>query len=241
MLLDPKQEAFSGQSLTSVEVTEDGYVFEAENPVDSDYYEAYKLPAFDCRANMAGHRGIGMTVTGDGSGALFAVQIAGRDYVVPIDFTGEKYIEILNGEVAWHDGRWGWRMATKHTRYSMVTGFRTGFCHLPPSAKARITVRDIKLLKELNVPLKELTIANDAGKLTIRADIATGDYIEYDGGDTAVIYDRNFHEKQRVPVTNDGFVAATGYDTYRFSGDDDRTAWIEVQLTTEGEEIVVKG
>ncbi len=238
MLLDPKQEDFSGQSLTSVEVAADGTIFAAENTVDADFYEAYKLPTFQCRANMTNHRGIGLTVEGDGSGAIFAVQIAGRDYVVPIDFTGEKTIEIPNGEVAWHEERWGWRLATKHTRYSMVSWFRTGFCHVPPGASPRIKVRDIKLLREINVPLRELTIANSAGKLKVCGDISTGDYIEYDGADTAVIYDANFHPKQTVAVVNEGFTAKTGYDTYHFSGD--KTAWIEVQLFTEGTEIPVK-
>ncbi len=238
MRLDPKQDAFSGQSLTRVEVTDDGYVFEAENAADSDFFEAYKLPTFHCRANMANHRGIGLTIEGDGSGAIFAIEIAGRDYVVPIDFTGEKVIEILNGEVAWHEERWGWRMGTKHTRYSMVTYFRTGFCRIPASTSPRVKVKEIKLLKEINVPLQELTLSNSVGSMTIGGDIRTGDYVEYDGGDTAVIYDANYHQKQVVKVENNNFTAKTGYDTYQFNAD--KEAWIEVQLYTEGEAIVVK-
>jgi hypothetical protein len=239
MLLDPKQTDFSDQSLTRVQVNDDGcYVFTAENPVSTDFYEAYKLPSFDCRANMVNHRGIGMTIEGDGSGAIFAVQIAGRDYVVPIDFTGERYVEILNGEVAWHEERWGWRMATKHTRYSMVTWFRTGFCHVPAKTTASVTVKGIKLLKEIPVPLRELTISNSTGELKVRGDISTGDYIEYDGADTAIIYDPNWHEKQTVKVPNTCFTARSGYDTYHFSAD--QQAWIEVQLFTEGEAIVAR-
>ena len=237
MLLDPDESAFRGQSATGVSGSRGTYVFEAANPENVDFHEAYKLPWFTCRANMSGHRGIGMTIEGDGSGAIFAVQIAGRDYVVPIDFTGEKYVEILNGEVAWHEERWGWRMATKHTRYSMVTWFRTGFCHIPSSTRAKVTVKDIKLLKEIHVPLKELVIASPGGRLTVEADMRTGDYVEYDGADTAVIYDGNYHEKQRVKVRRDGFTAATGYDIYTFSAD--RGAWIEVQMTTQGKAMEV--
>jgi hypothetical protein len=237
MLLDPDENDYCGQSATDVTGSGGTYVFEAANPENAEYFEAYKLPWFTCRANMSGHRGIGMTIEGDGSGAVFAVQIAGRDYVVPIDFTGEKYVEILNGEVAWHEERWGWRMATKHTRYSMVTWFRTGFCRIPPATCTRIKVRNIKLLKELHVPLKELVVGSAGGRLTVEADMRTGDYVEYDGADTVVIYNGNYHEKQRVKVRRDGFTAATGYDTYTFSGD--REVWIEVQMTTEGDAIRV--
>lgn len=235
MLLDPKQEDFSGQSLTSVKVTDNGYVFEAENPLNTDFYEAYKLPAFTCRANMADHRGIGMTIEGDGSGAIFAIQIAGRDYVVPIDFTGERYVEILNGEVAWHEERWGWRMGAKHTRYAMVTWFRTGFCHVPAGARSSIKVRGVKLLKEIPVPLRELTISNSSGDLELSGDISTGDYIEYDGEDSAVVYDRNWHRKETVKVVNNNFSAPTGYDTYTFNAD--KKAWLEIQLFTEGQPV----
>lgn len=237
MLLNPKQDDFVGQSLTKIQVTDYAYIFEADNPVNTDFYEAYKLPNFACRANMAKHRGIGLTIEGDGSGAIFAVQIAGRDYVVPIDFTGEKYIEILNGEVSWHEERWGWRMGTKHTRYSMVTWFRTGFCHVPAATKTSIKVKDIKLLKEINVPLQELSIANSNGSIKISGDFQTGDYIEFDGKDMAVISDANFHPKQTVKVENNNFTAKAGYDTYSFSAD--KQAWIEVQMTTEGEGIVL--
>jgi hypothetical protein len=237
MLLDPDEGDFRGQSATGVSGSGGTYVFEADNPEGGEFFEAYKLPWFKCRANMSGHRGIGMTIEGDGSGAVFAVQIAGRDYVVPIDFTGEKYVEILNGEVAWHEERWGWRMATKHTRYSMVTWFRTGFCRIPPSTRAKVTVKDIKLLKEIHVPIKELVIGNPRGRLIVEADMRTGDYVEYDGADTAVIYDGNYHEKQRVKVRRDGFTATAGYDTFTFSGD--RETWIEVQMTTQGEAIEV--
>lgn len=237
MRLDPRQDDFSGSSLTSVSVEAGGYVFEARNPVASDYYEAYKLPAFPCRVNMIGHRGLGMTIEGDGSGALFIVQIAGRDYVTLIDFKGERYVEILNGEVAWHDGNWGWRMATKSTRYSGVKGFKMGFCHIPPGAHARIRVSQIKLLREIKVPLKELTIRNSLGSITVRADILTGDYIEYEGEDVATVYDANFNKKQVVNVGKKAFEARTGGDTFTFVGDG--KAWIEVQLYTEGEAIGV--
>ena len=233
MLLDPKQHDFSGSSLTGIKAGPDGYVLEAHNATGKDYYEAYKLPSFDCRVNMASHRGIGMMIEGDGSGALFTIQIAGRDYVIPIDFTGFRYVEVLNGEVSWHEGRWGWRMATKSTRYAMVKGFKMGFCYLPPTCHARIRVREIKLLRERSLLLHRLHLSNQAGSLAIAGEMECGDYVEYHGGEMATIYDANFNLKTTVAVENKGFVAPAGSALYAFRGD--QPVWLEVQMTTAGQ------
>ena len=239
MLLDPKQRDFSGSSLTGIKAGPAGYVLEAHNATGEDYYEAYKLPAFDCRVNMASHRGIGMMIEGDASGALFVIQIAGRDYVVPIDFEGPRYVEIPNGEVSWHEGRWGWRMATKSARYAMVKGFKMGFCFIPPQTQTSITIKQIKLLREMSQTVRELCLSSSLGSLTIRGGMVTGDYVEYTGGTTATIYDANFNRKQVVDVDCRGFKASTGFDTYRFQGD--APVWIEVQLHTAANPVVIQG
>ena len=52
-------------------------------------------PGYDAAAR------VGLWVTGDQSGALLLLELGDRDYVLPIDFSGRRYIEIPNGEVSW--------------------------------------------------------------------------------------------------------------------------------------------
>jgi hypothetical protein len=57
---------------------------------------------------MSGHRAVGMWPTGDGSGAIYMLRLPGnRDYPVPINFQGRRYIEIPSGEAYWADAAWG--------------------------------------------------------------------------------------------------------------------------------------
>jgi hypothetical protein len=241
MLLNPKLEQFYEQSVTGVRIQDNLYIYEAENPYDKEYYEGYKLPTFDCRTNMTNHKGIGLSITGDGSGALFAILIAGRDYIIPIDFVGKKYIEILNGEVSWHDSNWGWRMATKSTRYEMVTYFKTGFCYIPPKTATSIIVEDMKLLKEIQSPIDKLKISNNVGNLIIFGEIHTGDYIEYNGGDSALIYDGNYKNKREEKIENNNFQVINGYNKFDFSTESTSNhAWLEIQMMTEGNKIKIR-
>jgi len=69
-------------------------------------------PGWETLLDMSDARGIGCTVSGAGSGAVLVISIGEhhkRDYVVPIDFTGTREIEIPSGEVAWGHAKWGWR------------------------------------------------------------------------------------------------------------------------------------
>ena len=110
-------------------VSEDGagLRLSAENTGPSELWaKPDRLPQWNATADMTGRRGIGLRVTGDGSGALLLFMISGRDYVVPIDFVGPRDVEIPNGEVAWSSAAWGWRMSTKHANYASQRQFPPG-------------------------------------------------------------------------------------------------------------------
>lgn len=60
--------------------------------------------------DLTAHRGIGVTVEGDGSKSLLCISFGKprpRDYVVPIDFTGERTFQIPCGEASWVHPQWG--------------------------------------------------------------------------------------------------------------------------------------
>ena len=69
--------------------------------------------------------------------ALLLVELGNRDYVVPIDFAGRRYVEIPNGEVTWASSSWGWRMETKSNDYSQVRRANIGVGEIPPGGKSR--------------------------------------------------------------------------------------------------------
>ena len=107
----------------------------ADHAVEKANWETDALPSWNSRLDLTGRRGVGLEIDGDGSGATLLIQIGGngmRDYAVPIDFTGRRWVEIPSGEVAWYQACWGWRMDTKHCDYATIAEVRLGFGFIPP-------------------------------------------------------------------------------------------------------------
>ena len=167
-------------------------------------------PIVESAVDMTRRRGLGMWVTGDNSGALLLVELGSRDYVVPIDFSGRRYVEIPNGEVSWASSAWGWRMETKSTDYSNVRRVKIGFGELPPGGQATVKVEQLTALGEIPVALEHPVVHIGAGQLRVRGDIASGQFLQYTGGDKATLYDENWRQRAELPGRNNQLHHAHG-------------------------------
>lgn len=216
-----------------------GLRLQAENPAGAPAWEVEHLPEWRCGLDMTGSRGIGMRVTGDGSGAILLFQIPGRDYILPIDFQGPREVEIPNGEVAWADGRWGWRMETKHTDYARVPWCRLGIGYLPAHGKASVLVEGLKALREIPTALRDPVIHTGAGTLAVKGSVASGEYLQYEGGDTVGVYDENWNKLRDLPVERRDYVMPAGWAPVSVSAAGDPLPWLEAQFLTEGEPMLV--
>ncbi|MCY3017866.1 MAG: hypothetical protein NTW87_02385 [Planctomycetota bacterium] len=211
-----------------------------ENTGDRESWELEKLPSWGRRLDMRTHRGIGMTITGDGSGAILVVQIPGRDYTVPIAFTGKRYVEIPNGEVAWTSGHWGWRMATKNANYSGVSWMKIGVGCVPPKTKASVLVEELSALAEIPVTLVNPVVHTGPGTLTVKGSVASGQYLQYEGGDTAAVCDENWNRLKDLPVEKTNYTMPAGWAPVSIATTQAAPLpWLEVQFMTEGEPMTV--
>jgi hypothetical protein len=223
-------------------MSEDGasLLLSAENTGASELWaEPSRLPEWSATFDMTGRRGIGLRVTGDGSGALLLFMISGRDYVVPIDFTGPRDVEIPNGEVAWSSAAWGWRMGSKHANYARQRSCRLGFGHLPPKTKASVRVENLAALAEIPARLENPVIRVGAGTLTVRGVVASGQYLCYKGGDSAAVCDENWNRLRDLPVTQASYDMPSGWAGISVHSTAKASPWLEVQFMTEGEPMVV--
>lgn len=184
---------------------------------------------------MTHRRGLGLWVTGDNSGALLLVKLGSRDYIVPIDFNGRRYVEIPNGEVSWARSDWGWRMETKSTDYSNVRSVAIGFGQLPPGAKARVKVEQLTALGEIPVTLKNPVIHAGSDQLRVQGAVGCGQFLQYAGGDQATLYDENWHQLRKLPVEKDNYILPTGPGSVRVTSEPtDPKPWLDVQFITIG-------
>lgn len=211
---------------------------------DKPMWETRDFPSWGTALDMTDRRGVGLEINGDGSGATLLVQIRGqgiRDYAVPIDFTGRRWIEIPNGEVAWAQGCWGWRMDTKHCNYAKVGALNLGFGYIPPGCKPSVTVARLQALAEIPVTLTNPVLTLGSRRVTMTGSVASGEYLDYQGGATATVCDANWNPLRTLSVSGSGEIPTGPLAVALDAATTGPKPWLEIQITTEGEPLVVTG
>jgi hypothetical protein len=207
-------------------------------------WENSELPSWGSELDMSGRRGVGLEVNGDGSGATLLIQVRGhgmRDYAVPIDFTGRRWIEIPNGEVAWAQGCWGWRMETKSCNYEKIGAVHLGFGFVPPRSKPSVTVARLQALAEIPVTLTNPVLTLGTRRVTMMGTVSSGEYLEYQGGDTASVCDANWNPLRTMSVSGAGEIPTGNLTVALDAASTGPKPWLEIQITTQGEPMVVTG
>ena len=218
---------------TRWEKTSGGVMLEA-GAHSEDRWETKDMPTWECVVDLSRHRGMGFLVHGDKSGACLLFQIEGdgrRDFVVPLDFEGPRYVEIPHGEVSWAMEQWGWRMETKSIDYSRVRRLKLGFGYIPAGQRPRIRLERLMALAEISARLEDPVIEAGGGKLRVQGNIENGQILSYTGGGTATVFDRNWNRVAVLPVEPIDFVLPTGFQTFviRSSGVGPQP-WLESQF-----------
>ncbi len=215
------------------------------SPADGkELWENHDFPSWNGALDLSDRRGVGMEIDGDGSGATLLVQIRGqgtRDYAVPIDFTGRRWIEIPNGEVSWAQGCWGWRMETKHCDYEKIGAVQLGFGYVPPRTKPSVTVGRLQALAEIPVTLTNPVLTLGTRRVTMRGTVSSGEYLDYQGGDTATVYDANWNPLRTMSVSGSGEISTGPLAVSLDAAGTGPNPWLEIQITTQGEPMIVTG
>jgi len=87
----------------------------AVNAAAKESWDVSRLKKYSMAAplplDLSQHQGVGMTVDSDGSGGTLVVRFSsgtnGRDYAVPLTWTGKRYVEVPTGEQGWSVRNWG--------------------------------------------------------------------------------------------------------------------------------------
>lgn len=200
------------------------------------------MPVWHRKVDMRDHRGVGMWVTGDGSGSLVVLRLpAIRDYVVKLDFQGKRYFEIPNGEVFWAGADWGGPIRCAATAFNYNPNwFKLGFGSMPAHSRAKVTVDGIKALGEIPSALVNPVIHVDGGALHVTGTVKTDQILQYEGGTFATLVDKNWNKLAELPVMADNYVMPTGYHKITVTGDrGDPQPWMFVRFITEGDDPIV--
>jgi hypothetical protein len=217
----------------------DALLLSAENARAEDFFRHEGFPGYKILSDSTNARGLGLTVEGDGSGALLVIQVlqnaGAKDYIVPIDFEGERDILIPNGEACWADGRWGLRYATKRAGPGKVRGVSIGFARIPANSRASVAIKNLRVLREVPAVLKNPTIRAGEGTLEIQGEIPSNRYIWYRGGETVEVYDLNWKLEGSLPAKALDFFVDEGVSQVSIlNGEVALQPWLDVQMITKG-------
>jgi hypothetical protein len=213
-----------------------------DNSRDKEVFLQAGLPSFAINGNARNASGLGLTVTGDGSGAFLLVQVGpNKDYVIPIDFTGRREIVIPNGEVARTTGRWGLRYHTKGSDYGVFREVSIGFGRVMAKTHPKVLVENLRMLGETPSSIRDPVIHAGAGALAITGEVRSNHSLWYQGGDTVGVYDPNWHLVATLPVVQTDYAVDTGFSDFRIDGQcGSPPPWLDVQFITRGEVMPIR-
>lgn len=212
-----------------------------DNATGDEVFLPTGLPSCAIKGDARNARGLGLTVTGDGSGGFLLVQVGpDKDYVIPIDFTGRRDIVIPCGEVARTTGRWGMRYRTKGADYGVFRSVSIGFGRVMAKTHPKVLVENLRLLADAPSSIRDPVIHAGSGTLAIAGEVTSGHYLWYQGGDTVGMYDLNWHLVATLPAVRTSYEVDKGFSEFRIEGRcGTPPPWLEVQFITRGDAMPV--
>ena len=191
-------------------------------------------PNLDLRA----HRGIGLWVTGDGSGATLVIRlsrgVSSRDYVVPVNFTGRRWIEIASGEAAWRARDWGWtKTSRKFLDYGNIKAIKVGMGHVPANTTCSVLLEGLTALAETPEALVDPILTLGEQSVSVDGSIDVENHFVLDENGRFTVYDRHWNalSEQQLNVMLPSDLTTFKMESVSSSGD----IWLEVGVQASNE------
>lgn len=208
--------------------TRNEIVFDAESKA-GDHLLSYKV-----NASIENAQGMGVVIHGDGSNAVLVARIMNRkvrDYAIPIDFKGKRYVEIPSAQAGWSDSRIPITRLWKRWGSPKVSSVAVGFARVPARTRASVLVEDLRLLPERPSPLVKPIVHCGNGSVSINGTIPSDRHVWYKGGSTAEVFDLNWNKLADLPVTVADAEVPRGRSNIRVENHNDAGApWLECQF-----------
>lgn len=115
-----------------------------------------------------------------------------------------------------------------------------GFSFIPPRTTARASVEGLTALKEIATELRNPVLRAGATELAVAGALASGHYLRWEGGATAIVYDANWNQVAELPAASQDFHAPTGeFDFHIVTDEGAPLPWLELQIMTRDAPIVI--
>lgn len=238
----PGQVRPAGKNILSIK--DDSIRIQLDNPGDKPLIEIEQLPGWSKTVNMSSARGIAMTITGDGSGAILVVSVVGagqRDYPVRLDFKGKRDIVIPSGELAFGSADWGWYGSKYSLQYGSVRQVRLGAAYVPANTSVDVHVENLRIMHEESTSLVNPTLQIGDAVMKIVGRVPSNTYLWYRGGDHVTLHDLNWKQIGQLQIASDRFVVPSGRSDFVLDLQDVKSQpWLEYQFVVSAPPISLK-
>ncbi len=188
--------------------------------------------------DMSSRRGLAITVNGDNSGSTLVVSTGTsfpRCYAVKVDFTGQRTIEIPNGEAVNNLAGWDIFSAGTITQFDYaadVDRFRVWLHKVPAGVNASVEILNIQAMNEdRTTGLINPVLAMTGNSVTVNGTIPYDHYLTYPGnGSTAKVYDPNWNFVTNLTVGGAGLSAGSGNNTFSVNASGSTNTWVSSRL-----------
>ena len=134
----------------------------------------------------------------------------------------------------------GLRMGSKRSYYERVNFLKLGFGYIPARTNVRVEIEALTALQEIATELRNPVVCAGGAKLEIHGSVPSGHYVTWEGGPTVAVHDPNWNHVVDLPVASDAFSVPSGEFEIRIdSGEQTIPPWLELQLMTRDEAIIV--
>ena len=178
---------------------------------------------FSPPVDIAGQQAMGLWIHGDGKGEVLNVQLKstpetghadGEHYVV-VDFTGWRYVELVEPEGARHaDYSWPYgsiySIYRQSVNYSKVALLNLFYNNIPPGESVTCYLSPIKALPVEEVKLRHPAVTVGGNTIVFPVELASGCYIEFNSPADCKLYDQQgtllqeFRPQGNPPILNAG-------------------------------------
>jgi len=201
---------------------------EKDQPLFSHELQSFQVnPNIDLRYK----RGVGLWVTGDGCGATLIVRLRsshGRDYAIPINFTGKRWVEIPNGEQGWRIKNWGWtNKAQKVLNYKKINQIMVGLGHIPKKTTCDVLVEGLTALSEIHETFVNPVITLGENSVNIPGEISTENHFVLDPDGKFTVYDQSWNTVYHKRVETFSLSPAQSTN-FRIESTSSSGIWLEV-------------
>ncbi len=205
--------------------------------------------------DIAAQKAMGLWIHGDGKGELLNLQlkstpetgIAHGEHYVVVDFTGWRYVELIEPEGARHaDYSWPYYSHTVYVpvpiysesvNYSKLASLNLFYNNIPPGQTVTCYLSPVKALPTVKVKLQDPAVTVGSKTIVFPIELESGCYLEFKSPSDCKLYDPNGKVIREVNPRSETPTLSAGENQIKFTCDslEDYNPRVMVTVITHGE------